>query len=84
MVALELAHEKTPSSTSAFNFSHLPSNRRTLIRWVPCFAAVPLAVSLIVWPVRVAVFGEDAFRSGGTDAGAANGIFEVLEIGFLV
>jgi len=60
----------------------LGSYRRS--RHVLGFAAVPLAVSLIVWPVRVAVFGEDAFRSGGTDAGAANGIFEVLEIGFLV
>lgn len=47
------------------------------------FAAVPLALSLAVWPVRLAVFGSDAFRTGGSDTGAANAVFEALELGFL-
>lgn len=59
----------------------LGSYRRA--RHVLGFAAVPLAVSLLVWPVRVAVFGEDAFRTGGADTGTANAAFEALEIGFL-
>jgi hypothetical protein len=47
------------------------------------FAAVPLAASLLVWPVRLAVYGEDAFRTGGADTGAGNGVFEALELGVL-
>jgi hypothetical protein len=60
----------------------LGSYRRA--RHVLGFAAVPLVLSLIVWPVRVAVFGEDAFRRGGSDTGAANAVFEALEVGFLL
>ena len=34
------------------------------------FAAAPLALALFAyWPIRIAVFGGDLFRSGGSDAG---------------
>ena len=52
-------------------------------RHVVAFAAVPLALSLAVWPVRLAVFGEDTFKRGGADAGAGNSVFESLELAFL-
>ena len=52
-------------------------------RHVLGFASVPLALSLVVWPVRLAVYGEDVFRTGGADTGAGNTVFEALEVGFL-
>jgi hypothetical protein len=49
-------------------------------RHVLAFACVPLAFSLLAWPVRLAVYGEDSFRSGGTDSGAAGmHVFEAIE-----
>jgi hypothetical protein len=47
------------------------------------YAAAPLALSLLlVWPVRIAVYGEDVFRTGGSDAGAGDKLFEALSLGF--
>lgn len=49
-------------------------------RHVLAFACVPLAFSLLAWPVRLAAYGEAAFRSGGSDAGAAGmHVFEAIE-----
>ena len=45
------------------------------------FAAVPIALSLVLWPVKLALYGEDWFRTGGGDSGAAGVAFDVLEIG---
>jgi hypothetical protein len=60
----------------------LGSYRRA--RHVLAFAAVPLVASLLaIWPVRVALFGEDAFRTGGADAGTGNTVFDAIEFGFL-
>lgn len=53
-------------------------------RHILVFAAVPLALSLVVWPVRLAVYGEDTLRSRGGDTGLGNSVFEALEAGFLV
>jgi hypothetical protein len=54
------------------------------VRQVLGFAAAPIALSLfVVWPARVAVYGEDVFRSGGSDRGAGNSAFVVLELLFL-
>jgi hypothetical protein len=53
-------------------------------RHVVAYAAVPLVLSLLVWPVRLSVYGEDSFRTGGSDTGAGNAAFEALEVGFLV
>ncbi len=61
------------------------SDRRyRLARHLLGYAAAPLALSLLVWPVRAAVYGEDLFRTGGSDRGAGNVLFEAVETGFLV
>lgn len=52
-------------------------------RHVLGFAAVPLAVSLLVWPVRIAIYGDDLFRSGGSDTGTGARVFEALELAFI-
>jgi hypothetical protein len=53
-------------------------------RHVLAFASAPLALSLfVVWPVRLAVYGEDVFRSGGSDHGAGNTAFVAIELGFV-
>ena len=47
------------------------------------FAAAPLALSLLLlWPVRLAVFGGDSFRQGGSDEGGGYWIFTGLSIAF--
>jgi hypothetical protein len=53
-------------------------------RHVLAFAAVPLALSLVLWPVKLAVYGEDLFRSGGSDHGTGAYVFEALQIAFLL
>src|SRR3989440_4357126 len=59
----------------------LGSYRRA--RHLLAFACAPLALSLVLWPVRLAVYGGDVFRTGGSDHGAGNAIFVVLELGFV-
>jgi hypothetical protein len=52
-------------------------------RHLLAYAAAPVALSFfVVWPVRLAVYGEDVFRSGGSDRGAGNALFVVLELAF--
>jgi len=47
------------------------------------FAAAPLALSLfLVWPLELAVLGGDVFRTGGSDDGASDRVFDGLELGF--
>jgi hypothetical protein len=47
------------------------------------FALVPLALSLLVlWPVRLALYGSDSFRSGGSDSPTGDRVFVVLQLGF--
>jgi hypothetical protein len=59
----------------------LGTSRRA--RHLLAFAAAPLALSLVVlWPLRLALFGSDLFRDGGDDTGAANAVFEVAEAAF--
>ncbi|MBD0329209.1 MAG: YIP1 family protein [Thermoleophilia bacterium] len=53
-------------------------------RHILAFASVPIALSLLAWPVRLAVHGEDLFRSGGADAGGGHTVFEALETAFVV
>jgi Yip1 domain len=52
-------------------------------RHVLGFAVVPLAVSLLIWPVRIAIYGDDLFRSGGSDTGTGARVFEALELAFI-
>jgi Yip1-like protein len=48
-------------------------------RHVVGLASVPLVVSLVlVWPVRLVIYGDDVFRSGGSDTGAGDKVFELL------
>jgi Yip1 domain len=55
------------------------------VRHVLAFASAPIALSLLlVWPVRIAVYGEDVFRSGGADRGAGNWVFVGLGLALLV
>jgi hypothetical protein len=47
-------------------------------------ATTPFVLSLVlVWPVRLAMFGSDVFRSGGSDTGTAETIFRSLDVLFL-
>jgi hypothetical protein len=59
----------------------LGSYRRS--RHVLAFAAVPIALSLVVWPVKLAVYGDDVFRTGGTDSGTGGRIFTALMLVFV-
>jgi hypothetical protein len=51
------------------------SYRRT--RHVLAFAAAPLVLGLVlVWPLRLAIYGSDIFRSGGSDDGTGATVFD--------
>jgi hypothetical protein len=53
-------------------------------RHLLAFASAPVALSLfLVIPVRLAVYGEDVFRSGGSDRGAGEWAFAVVELAFV-
>jgi hypothetical protein len=60
----------------------LGSYRRS--RHLLAFACAPLALSIVVWPVRLAVYGEDSFRSGGSDSGTGGSVFEGIEVAVIV
>jgi len=51
-------------------------------RQLLALAAVPLALSLVLLPLRLALYCEDIFRSGGSDSGSGAHLFTVLEAGF--
>src|SRR5437763_6380638 len=59
----------------------LGSYRRA--RHLLAFAAAPLALSLVVWPVRLALYGGDVFRAGGSDHGPGNAAFGAVELAFV-
>jgi hypothetical protein len=47
-------------------------------------ASAPLALALVTfWPVRIAVYGSDLFRTGGDDYGRGDGIFGGVFLGFV-
>ena len=48
------------------------------------FAAAPVALSLLtLWPIGIAVFGGDLFRSGGSDSGAGGSLFASAALAFV-
>ena len=47
------------------------------------FAASRSRSRSLLWPVKLALYGEDVFRSGGRDAGAGAHVFTALFLGFL-
>jgi Yip1-like protein len=47
-------------------------------------AATPLALALVTfWPVRIAVYGQDLFRTGGDDFGRGDAVFGGVYLGFV-
>src|SRR5947209_50378 len=65
-----------PSSGSAGSW------RRS--RQVIGLAGAPLALSLLtLWPIRIAVYGVDLFRTGGDDYGRGDTIFGAVNYGAL-
>jgi hypothetical protein len=53
-----------------------------LTRHVVAYSCAPLVLGLLVlWPGRLAAYGDDLFRSGGSDAGAGGTVFALLELG---
>ena len=47
-------------------------------------ASAPLALALFTfWPVRLAVYGSDLFRTGGDDYGRGDSIFGAVFLGFV-
>jgi hypothetical protein len=63
-------------------FGSLGSYRRA--RHVLAFAAVPVALSLVLWPVKLALYGDDWFRTGGRDTGAGGAAFDVITFAFFL
>jgi hypothetical protein len=60
----------------------LGSFRRS--RHVLGLAAAPLALSLLtLWPVRIAVYGTDLFRTGGNDYGRGDAVFGAIYLAFV-
>jgi Yip1 domain len=52
-------------------------------RHVFAFAAAPTVLGLVlVWPVRLALYGTDSFRSGGEDDGTLPLVFDFVSAGF--
>ena len=53
-------------------------------RHVLALAATPLALSLLVfWPIRLAVYGRDLFRTGGDDYGRGDAVFGGIYLGIV-
>jgi hypothetical protein len=53
-------------------------------RHVLGLASAPLALSLLTfWPLRLAVYGQDLFRTGGDDYGRGDAIFGGVYLGFV-
>jgi len=55
--------------------------RRT--RHLLAFAAVPIALSLLLWPVKLALYGGALFHRGGADAGGGGKAFAWLGLACL-
>jgi hypothetical protein len=53
-------------------------------RHMVAFAALPVALSLLLWPLRLLAYGGDWFRGGGDDTGAGRLLFEALVAGTVV
>lgn len=52
-------------------------------RHVLAFAAAPTVLGLVlVWPLRLALYGTDSFRSGGEDNGTLPFLFDLAVVGF--
>jgi len=62
-------------------FGSLGSYRRS--RHVLALAATPFALSLVaLWPLRIALYGTDLFRTGGDDYGRGDAVFGGFVVAF--
>jgi hypothetical protein len=50
-------------------------------RHLLAYAAVPFAISLALWPLRLALHGGDSFRTGGRDEGAGAALLDAAQTG---
>ncbi|HZP74048.1 MAG TPA: Yip1 family protein [Gaiellaceae bacterium] len=53
-------------------------------RHVVAFAAVPIGLSLVLWPVKLSLYGTDWFRTGGRDTGSGGAVFDLLTYAFFL
>jgi hypothetical protein len=54
-------------------------------RHILAFSAVPTVLGLVlVWPVRLLVYGTDSFRTGGDDTGMGPRLFDLAEGAFFL
>ncbi len=60
----------------------LGSYRRT--RHLLAFACVPIVLSLVLWPVKLSLYGSALFHRGGSDSGTGGHVFALLQLVFLV
>jgi hypothetical protein len=59
----------------------LGTYRRT--RHLLAFACVPIVLSLVLWPVKLSLYGSALFHRGGADSGTGGDIFALLQLVFL-
>ncbi len=59
----------------------LGTYRRT--RHLLAFACVPMVLSLVLWPVKLSLYGSALFHRGGADSGAGGEVFALLQLVFL-
>jgi hypothetical protein len=53
-------------------------------RHTVALASAPLALALVVfWPIRIALYGRDLFRTGGDDFGRGDAVFGGVYLGFV-
>jgi len=52
-------------------------------RHLLAYAAVPVALALVLWPVRLAIWGDAVFHRGGPDAGNGGKVFEAADVALL-
>jgi hypothetical protein len=53
-------------------------------RHLLAFAAVPIALSLLLWPVELGLWGSALFHAGGADAGSGGKVFEAVDVAMLL
>jgi hypothetical protein len=63
-------------------FGSVGTYRRS--RHLLAFAATPMALSLVLWPLKLSLYGGDWFRTGGGDTGVAGGVFDLLTDAFFL
>jgi hypothetical protein len=53
-------------------------------RHLIAFAAVPIALSLVLWALGLALWGTALFHTGGADAGSGGKVFEAADVALLL